>query len=101
MPKTAATLLRCLLLAGLVWGLPAQAGPASIYTVESTVDNHDAAPGNNICADSNGVSAPPMATLTAWRSAIWALMKCSVCYSCRCCCADAASQFGASNGGKA
>ncbi len=56
MRKFSASLVRCLLLAGLLlpWGPPAQAGPASIYTVVSTLDNPDAAPGNDVCADSVG-----------------------------------------------
>ena len=56
MRKLAAPLVRCMLLAVLLWpwAPPAAAEPASIYTVISTLDNPDAAPGNNVCADSVG-----------------------------------------------
>jgi CSLREA domain-containing protein len=42
------------ILAALLWGLPVEAGPASLFTVVSALDDPDASPGNGVCADSHG-----------------------------------------------
>jgi hypothetical protein len=67
MPKFAQALLRLVCLAGLLllFGLPAEAAPASIYTVISTLDTPDAVAGNDVCADSNGVCTLRAAVMEA------------------------------------
>jgi CSLREA domain-containing protein len=61
------SLIRLAYLGSLLLGLPATAAaaPTSPFTVDSTLDNPDASPGNSLCADSNGACTLRAAVMEA------------------------------------
>src|SRR5258706_9928875 len=67
MQRLLQSLLRFAWLGGMLFGVPAatHASPASSYSVVSTLDNPDASPGNNVCADSHGVCTLRAAVMEA------------------------------------
>src|SRR5262245_2998465 len=68
MPKPLAALQRRYLILVsllLLGGGPVRAAPAGAYTVGSILDQPDAAPGNNVCADSNGACTLRVAVMEA------------------------------------